>query len=130
MRKPGREVFLSSPSPDTSDTADGQTGSPLSAGTVHALKISIIIMTVLIAGGLVALVYGMSQQMNKLSDKPPVAKTVSVSLGAGTILHAIEAADEAGSLWLHVELNDGRQELLLVNPKGQLVRTVRLDQTQ
>ena len=111
-------------------SSDGQTGALMSSRTIRLLKLSIVVMTVLIAAGLVALVFGMKRQMNKLADKPPVAETVSVTLPAGTILHTIEAADEAGSLWLHVEVAGGRQELLLLNPKGQLVRTVRLEQTQ
>ena len=102
----------------------------LSSRTVRLLKLSIVVMTILIAAGLIALVFGMKRQMNKLADKAPVAETLSFTLPAGTTLRAIEAADEAGSLWLHLETEDGADKLMLLNAKGQLVRTIGLDQAQ
>ena len=99
----------------------------MSSRTIRLLKLLIAVMTILIAAGLVALVFGMKRQIDKLADKPPVAETLSVTLPAGTILHATEAADEAGSLWLHLKTARGGDQLMLVNAKGQLVRTVRLN---
>jgi len=118
----------------SSETSAGSVGGAhdalMSARTVRLLKLSIVVMTVLIAGGLIALVYGMKMQMNKLVDKPPVAQTLSFRLPAGAVLRSVAAADEAGGLWLHLETEDGQPQLILLNAKGQLVRTVRLNQTQ
>ena len=101
--------------------------SPLMSGpTVRLLKLSIIVMTSLIAAGLVALVYGMKQQMSKFADKAPVAKLMEFNLPKGAVLRTISAADEAGSVWLHLNTASGLPLLLLVNDKGQLVRTLSL----
>ena len=101
--------------------------SPLmSARSVRLLKISIIVMTFLIAAGLVALVYGMKQQINKLAAKAPVGELVKFILPKGAELRAIAAADEDGSLWLHLDTENGQPMLLLVSAKGHLVRTLSL----
>ena len=114
----------------STSSSEGQAEAVLSSRTVRLLKLSIVVMTILIAAGLIALVFGMKRQMNKLADKAPVAETLSFTLPAGTTLRAIEAADEAGSLWLHLETEDGADKLMLLNAKGQLVRTIGLDQAQ
>ncbi len=98
----------------------------MSARTVRLLKLSVIVMTFLIGAGLVALVYGMKQQMNKLAAKAPAAALVDFTLPKGAVLRAIAAADEAGSLWLHLDTANGQPLLLLVNAKGQLIRTLSL----
>ena len=114
----------------STSSSEGQAEAVLSSRTVRLLKLSIVVMTILIAAGLIALVFGMKRQMNKLADKAPVAETLSFTLPAGTNLRAIEAADEAGSLWLHLETEDGADKLMLLNAKGQLVKTIGLDQAQ
>ena len=101
--------------------------SPLmSARTVRLLKLSIIVMTFLIAAGLVALVYGMKQQINKLASKAPLGELVKFTLPKGAELRTIAAADEDGSVWLHLDTENGQPMLLLVNAKGHLVRTLSL----
>ena len=104
-----------------------QQASPLmSARTVRLLKLSIIVMTFLIAVGLVMLIYGMKQQMNKLAAKAPRAELVKFTLPKGAVLRSIAAANEVGSVWLHLDTVDGQPLLLLVNAKGHLVRTLSL----
>ena len=98
----------------------------MSARTVRLLKLSIIVMTFLIALGLVALVYGMKQQINKLTAKAPVGELVKFTLPKGAELRTIAAADEDGSLWLHLDTENGQPVLLLVSAKGHLVRTLSL----
>ena len=98
----------------------------LSARTVRLLKLSIIVMTFLIAAGLVAIVYGMKQQINKLAAKAPVAEFVKFTLPKGAELRTIAAADEDGSVWLHLDTENGQPMLLLVSAKGHLVRTLSL----
>ena len=109
-----------------SQEADQQESPLMSARIVRLLKLSIIVMTFLIVAGLAALVYGMKQQMNKLAAKTPVAELVDLPLPKGSVLRTIAAADEAGSVWLHLDTADGQPLLLLVNAKGQLVRTLSL----
>ena len=98
----------------------------MSARTVRLLKLSIIVMTFLIAAGLVMLIYGMKQQMNKLAAKATVAQLVKFTLPKGAVLRSIAAADEVGSVWLHLDTADGQPLLLLVNAKGHLIRTLSL----
>ncbi len=98
----------------------------MSARTVRLLKLSIIVMTFLIAAGLVALVYGMKQQIGKLSAKAPVGELVKFTLPKGAELRTIAAADEDGSVWLHLDTENGQPMLLLINAKGHLVRTLSL----
>ena len=111
---------------ETSQQVEKQVLPVMSARTVRLLKLSIIVMTFLIAAGLVALVYGMKQQINKLASKAPLGELVKFTLPKGAVLRAIAAADEAGSVWLHLDTADRQPLLMLVNAKGQLVRTLSL----
>ena len=111
---------------EASKQAEQQESPLMSTHTVRLLKLSIIVMTVLIAAGLVALVYGMKRQINKLAAKAPVAELVDFNLPKGAVLRTIVAADEAGSVWLHLDTADGEPLLLLVNAQGLLVRTLTL----
>ena len=111
---------------EASQQAEQQVSPLMSAHTVRLLKLSIIVMTFLIAAGMAALVYGMKKQMNKLATKAPVAELVNFSLPKGAVLRTIAAADEIGSVWLHLDTADGQPLLLLVNAKGHLVRTLSL----
>ena len=111
---------------EASQQAEQRVSPLMSAHTVRLLKLSIIVMTFLIAAGMVALVYGMKKQMNKLAAKAPVPERVNFSLPKGAVLRTIAAADEIGSVWLHLDTADGQPLLLLVNAKGHLVRTLSL----
>ena len=109
-----------------SKQAQKQASPLMSAHTVRLLKLSIIVMTFLIAAGLVALVYGMKQQINKLAAKAPAGELVKFTLPKGAELRTIAAADEDGSVWLHLDTENGQPMLLLVSAKGHLVRTLSL----
>ena len=111
---------------EASQQVEKQVSPLMSARTVRLLKLSIIVMTFLIAAGLVALVYGMKQQINKLAAKAPVGELVEFTLPKGAVLRTISAADEYGSVWLHLDTANGQPMLLLVNAKGNLVRTLSL----
>ena len=111
---------------EASQKTEKQVSPLMSVRTVRLLKLSIIVMTSLIAAGLVALVYGMKQQMNKLVAKAQVAELVNFTLPKGAVLRTIAAADEVGSVWLHLDTADGEPLLLLVNAEGYLVRTLSL----
>ena len=111
---------------EASQQVEKQVSPLMSARTVRLLKLSIIVMTFLIAAGLIALVYGMKQQINKLAAKAPVGELVKFTLPKGAELLTISAADEDGSIWLHLDTANGQPMLLLVNAKGHLVRTLSL----
>ena len=111
---------------EASQQVEKQVSPLMSARTVRLLKLSIIVMTFLIVAGLVALVYGMKQQINKLGAKAPVGELVKFTLPRGAELRTIAAADEDGSVWLHLDTENGQPILLLVNAKGHLVRTLFL----
>ena len=111
---------------EASQKVEKQVSPLMSSRTVRLLKLSIIVMTFLIAAGLVALVYGMKKQIKKLAAKAPVGELVKFSLPKGTELRTIAAADEDGSVWLHLDTANGQPMLLLVNAKGQLIRTLSL----
>ena len=111
---------------EVSQQVEEQASPVMSARTVRLLKLSIILMTFLIAAGLVALVYGMKQQINKLAAKAPVNELVKFTLPKGAELRSIAAADEHGSVWLQIDTENGQSMLLLVSAKGHLVRTLSL----
>ena len=111
---------------EASQQAEKQVSLLISGRTVRLLKLSIIVMTFLIAVGLVALVYGMKQQINKLAAKAPVGELINFTLPKGAELRTIAAADKVGSVWLHLDTANGQPMLLLVNAKGHLVRTLSL----
>ena len=130
-RKPVPEKYLVKNVTETSaigasQQVEQQLSPLLSVRTVRLLKLSIIVMTFLIAAGLLALVYGMNEQMNKLASKAPVGELVKFTLPKGAELRTIAAADEDGSVWLHLDTENGQPMLLLVNAKGHLVRTLSL----
>ena len=62
----------------------------------------------------------------QLAAKAPVSELVKFTLPKGAVLRSIAAADEVGSVWLHLATADGQPMLLLVNAKGHLVRTLSL----
>ena len=99
---------------EASQQVEKQVSPLMSARTVRLLKLSIIVMTFLIAAGLVALVYGMKQQINKLAAKAPESELVNFTLPKGAELLTIAAADEVGSVWLHLNTANGQPMLLLV----------------
>ena len=111
---------------EASQQVEEQASPLMSARTVRLLKLSIIVMTFLIAAGLIALVYGMKQQINKLAAKAPVGELVKFTLPKGAKLRTIAAADEDGSVWLHLDTANGQPMILLVSAKGHLVRTLSL----
>ena len=111
---------------EASQQVEKQVSPLMSARTVRLLKLSIIVMTFLIAAGLVALVYGMKQQINKLAAEAPLGELVKFTLPKGAELRTIAAADEDGSVWLHLDIANGQSMLLLVNAKGHLIRTLSL----
>ena len=111
---------------EASQQVEKQVSPLMSARTVRLLRLSIIVMTFLIAAGLVALVYGMKQQVNKFAAKAPAGELVKFTLPKGTELRTISAADENGSIWLHLDTANGQPMLLLINAKGHLVRTLSL----
>ena len=111
---------------EASQQAEKQVSLLISGRTVRLLKLSIIVMTFLIAVGLVALVYGMKQQINKLAAKAPVGELINFTLPKGAELRTIAAADKVGSVWLHLDTENGQPMLLLVSAKGHLVRTLSL----
>ena len=111
---------------EASQQVEKQVSPLMSARTVRLLKLSILVMTFLIAAGLVTLVYGMKQQINKLAAKVPVGELVEFTLPKGAELRTIAPADEDGSVWLHLDTANGQPMLLLVNAKGHLVRTLSL----
>ena len=119
-------IATGTPAKGASQRAEKQVPPLMSARTVRLLKLSIIVMTFLIAAGLVAIVYGMKQQIEKLAAKAPVGELVNFTLPKGAELLTIAAADDVGSVWLHLNTANGQPMLLLVNAKGHLVRTLSL----
>ena len=79
-----------------------------SARTLRLLKLSIVVMTVLIVAGLIALVIGMKQQADKLFDKQErQIQTYRYSLGEGSEYRAMHIGEE-GTIWVEGLRMDGR----------------------
>jgi len=89
------------------DTPSEMPQPPLfSERTLRLLKLSIVVMTVLIVAGLIALVIGMKQQADKLFDKQErQIQTYRYSLDEGSEYRAIHIGEEGaigsrGCAWM------------------------------
>ena len=103
--------------------------SPLfSPRTLRFLKLSVLVMTVLIAAGLVALVIGMKQQADKLFAKKALeTQTLSYALSDGTVFQRVHIGD-AGAIWIEGRRADGRIELIELAEDSALRQHIILEQ--
>ena len=86
--------------------------------TIKIIKLSIVVMTLLIAAGLIALVIGMKQQADKLVAKnASQTRIYSYQLSEGTQYHGLHIGAE-GQIWIEGMRPDGRIELIEVNKQG------------
>ena len=86
--------------------------------TIKILKLSIVVMTLLIAAGLIALVIGMKQQADKLIAKNASRTRIySYQLSEGTQYRGVHMGVE-GQIWVEGMRPDGRIELIEVNKEG------------
>ena len=96
--------------------------------TVRLLKLSILVMTALIAAGLVALVMGMKQQADKLfAKKAREIQTLSISLSEGTTFKGVHIGD-AGAIWIEGRRSNGQIELIELAEDGTPRRHIILEQ--
>ena len=96
--------------------------------TVRLLKLSILVMTALIAAGLVALVMGMKQQADKLfAKKAREIQTLSISLSEGTTFKGVHIGD-AGAIWIEGRRSNGQIELIELAEDGTPLRHIILEQ--
>ena len=102
--------------------------SPLfSPRTLRLLKLSVLVMTVLIAAGLVALVIGMKQQADKLFAKKALeTQTLSYALSDGTVFQRVHIG-EAGAIWIEGRRADGQIELIELAEDGALRQHIILE---
>ena len=96
--------------------------------TLRLLKLSIVVMTVLIVAGLIALVIGMKQQADKLFDKQErQIQTYHYSLDEGSEYRAIHIGEE-GAIWVEGLRMDGRIEAIELKKDGTPGRHIILEQ--
>jgi regulator of extracellular matrix RemA (YlzA/DUF370 family) len=101
----------------------------LSPNTVRMLKLSILIMTLLIAAGLVALVIGMKRQADKLFQKSEENTEIRYQLSQGAQTRSVRVTDD-GHIWIEAVRPDGKIELLQLDKDGQKLRQLTLEQGQ
>ena len=114
----------------STDNKTAQDAQWMSARTIRLLKLSIVIMTLLIIAGLIALVIGMRQQADKLFSKTPPVQNLAVKLPEGLSYRGMAAAGEDGLIWIETVNHDGQVELLAFDKKGRLVRRLNLEQAR
>ncbi len=86
--------------------------------TLRLLKLSIVVMTALIAFGLVALVIGMKQQADKLfAKKGRETQTLFYSLSEGAIFKGLHIG-ASGAIWIEGRQSDGQIELIELAEDG------------
>ena len=90
----------------------------MSARTLAMLKLSILVMTVLIAAGVIALVIGLKRKAETLA---PVGDAV-LQLHAGAKIRAL-SSDQDG-LWLLIEDNEGQQSLRRLDETATTTATI------
>ena len=92
----------------------------MSARTLAMLKLSIVVMTVLIAAGVIALVIGLKRKAETLA---PGGDAV-LRLAAGAKITAL-SSDENG-LWLLIENKEGQQSLRLIDEAATTTATIAI----
>ena len=110
------------------DKPEAEIAPLFSPRSLRLIKSSILVMTVLIAAGLVALVIGMKQQADKLfAKKAREIQTLSYTLSEGTAFKGVHIG-EASAIWIEGRRSDGRIELIELAKDGQLRRHIILEQ--
>jgi len=96
--------------------------------TLRLLKLSIVVMTLLIVAGLIALVIGMKQQADKLFDKQErQIQTYRYSFSEGSEYRAMHIGEE-GAIWVEGRRSDGRIEAIELKKDGTPARHIILEQ--
>ena len=110
------------------DKPEAEIAPLFSPRSLRLIKLSILVMTVLIAAGLVALVIGMKQQADKLfAKKAREIQTLSYALSEGTAFKGVHIG-EAGTIWIEGRRSDGRIELIELAEDGAPRRHIILEQ--
>ena len=95
--------------------------------TIKILKLSIVVMTLLIAAGLIALVIGMKQQADKLIAKnASQIQIYSYQLSEGAQYRGVHMGAE-GQIWIEGIRPDGRIELIEVDREGKAGQHIILE---
>jgi hypothetical protein len=105
-------------SSETTATIGSEEQPFMSARTLAMLKLSILVMTVLIAAGVIALVIGLKRKAEKLA---PVGDAV-LQLPAGAKIRAL-SSDQDG-LWLLIEDSEGQQSLRRLDETATTTATI------
>ena len=109
------------------DNSELQQPPLFSPRTLRLLKLSIVVMTLLIAAGLIALVIGMKQQADKLVAKNASQTQIySYQLSEWAEYRAVHIGDD-GQIWVEGMRPDGRIELIEVNKQGTAQRHIILE---
>ena len=86
--------------------------------TIKILKLSIVVMTSLIAAGLITLVIGMKQQADKLIAKnTSQTRIYSYQLSEGARYRSVHIGTD-GQIWVEGIFPDGRIELIELDKQG------------
>ncbi len=92
----------------------------MSPRTIAALKMSILVMTVLIIAGVIALVIGIKRKADTLM---PLTDAV-IELPAGA--HITGLSSDEGGVWLLVTEKEGQQSLRRLDEAATLSATIRV----
>ena len=94
---------------------------------IKILKLLIVVMTFLIAAGLVALVIGMKQQADKLiANNASQTQIYSYKLSEGARYRSVHIGAD-GQIWVEGMFPDGRIELIEVDKQGAAVQHIILE---
>jgi hypothetical protein len=105
-------------SSETTATIGSEEQPFMSARTLAMLKLSILVMTVLIAAGVIALVIGLKRKAETLA---PVGDAV-LQLPAGAKIKALSSVQDG--LWLLIEDNEGQQSLRRLDETATTTATI------
>ena len=87
-------------------------------GWVGPVKVAVMVMSVLIAAGLVLLVYGLATGLNK---KSPESGTITFQHPEGASLISVSAGAEGASM-LHFRLQNGGDQIIILSPDGKKIQ--------
>ena len=99
--------------------------SALSPATVRFLILSIIVMTILIIAGVIALIWGFQAKFSEQNITPPVRLDIPLSLKPDEQITAYKKSDDG--LWLEIEKSGAQSRIIHLNSTGDVTHSLRIE---
>ena len=105
--------------------SESETSSALSPATIRFLILSIIVMTILIIAGVIALIWGFQAKFSEQNITPPVRLEIPFHLKPDEQITAYKKSDDG--LWLEIETAGAQSRIIHLNSAGDVTHSLRIE---